>query len=226
MLGQAALAMWWNIVPAMREEFEHWHSHEHFAERLALPGFLRATRWADTDGGDGFFVLYELDRHEALHSPEYLARLNAPSDWSRRMMPHHRDMVRCQSRVIASAGAAVSAHAFTLRFGAKHGESTRLQQHLVHIVQSLPRDRGLAGAHFLHTEAAPVAATAEQALRGNADRAADWIVVVNGYELAQLHSLAAAVLSPQSLEAAGACTGVAVGFHSLRLSVARAERLA
>ncbi|WP_349741034.1 hypothetical protein [Roseateles cavernae] len=33
------------------QEFEHWHSHEHFPERLALPGFLRALRWADAGGG-------------------------------------------------------------------------------------------------------------------------------------------------------------------------------
>jgi len=57
MLGAAALAMWWDMAPDMRAEFEHWHTHEHFPERLALPGFMRASRWADAKGGDGFFVL-------------------------------------------------------------------------------------------------------------------------------------------------------------------------
>ena len=100
MACDAALAMWWDMAPAMRDAFEHWHSHEHFPERLALPGFRRASRWADAGAGEGFFVLYELATYEALTSPEYLARLNAPSDWSRRMMPHHRNMVRSQCRLL------------------------------------------------------------------------------------------------------------------------------
>lgn len=58
--GRGALAMWWDIHPAIRAEFEDWHTHEHFPERLALPGFLRGSRWADADGGAGFFVLYEV----------------------------------------------------------------------------------------------------------------------------------------------------------------------
>ncbi|HUG22283.1 MAG TPA: hypothetical protein VMN83_07135, partial [Albitalea sp.] len=76
MRGQAALAMWWDMAPGVCDEFEHWHSHEHFPERLALPGFQRASRWAEADGGEGFFVLYELATYEALVSAEYLASLN------------------------------------------------------------------------------------------------------------------------------------------------------
>lgn len=226
MPGQAALAMWWNIAPAMREEFEHWHSHEHFAERLALPGFLRASRWAEAHGGEGFFVFYELERHEALHSPEYLASLNSPSDWSRRLMPHHRDMVRCQTRVVASRGGTVAGHALTVRLSPAAGKSQALKERLLAMVDVLPHERGLSGAHFLQTDAPAIAATTEQALRGHADAAADWIFVVNGYEPAALRSLAGTALSAASLEAAGASAGVAVGLYALRLSVARADRVA
>ena len=44
LLGKAALAMWWDMSPDVNTEFQDWHSHEHFRERLAIPGFLRATR--------------------------------------------------------------------------------------------------------------------------------------------------------------------------------------
>jgi hypothetical protein len=66
MLGEAAVAMWWNMVPSQRAEFEDWHSHEHFPERMGIPGFLRGSRWAKVDGGEGFFVIYELDCYEKL----------------------------------------------------------------------------------------------------------------------------------------------------------------
>ena len=42
MLGSAALAMWWDMAPHMRDEFQHSHSHEHFPQRPSVSGFLRA----------------------------------------------------------------------------------------------------------------------------------------------------------------------------------------
>src|SRR5690242_17099324 len=104
LLGNAALAMWWDMSQARRVEFEHWHTHEHFPERLAIPGFRRATRWTSADAGEGIFVLYELADHGVLASSAYLARLNAPTPWSTRLMPEHRNMIRGQCRVLESHG--------------------------------------------------------------------------------------------------------------------------
>ena len=64
LLGQAALAMWWDVAPKVNAEFQDWHSHEHFRERLAIPGFKRATRWSSADGGEGVFQIYEMQAHE------------------------------------------------------------------------------------------------------------------------------------------------------------------
>src|SRR5436309_1291169 len=110
LLGQAALAMWWNMAPEHREEFEDWHTHEHFPERLRVPGFRRASRWTSADGGEGVFVLYEIGNHGVLSSPDYLARLNAPTPWSAKLMPHHRNMVRGQTKVLESVGAVIARH--------------------------------------------------------------------------------------------------------------------
>src|SRR3954454_12645272 len=104
LLGNAAVAMWWNIEPTMRSEFADWHSHEHFPERMSIPGFHRGSRWASTTNPGGFFVLYELAAYETLTSSGYLTRLNNPTPWSTKMMPHHRDMVRSQARIVMSYG--------------------------------------------------------------------------------------------------------------------------
>lgn len=223
MPGQAALAMWWDIAPDLRDEFEHWHSHEHFPERLALPGFQRASRWADAAGGEGFFVLYELATYDALVSPEYLARLNAPSDWSRRMMPHHRNMVRSQCRVLDSRGGTVAGHAVTVRVSPAAGSEDRLRDHLRSLVQELPARPGLAGAHLLLTDTPAIAATAEQRIRGLADRAADWIFVAIGYEPQALQVLTQSELSPAALHTAGAAAGATSAAYGLRLSMAADE---
>lgn len=220
MLGDAALAMWWDMAPDIREEFEHWHSHEHFVERLALPGFQRASRWAETNCGEGFFVLYELLTYDALVSPEYQARLNAPSDWSRKMMPHHRHMVRSQCRVLASRGGAVAGHVLTVRLSPVDGAEASLRIYLETLVQQLPAQPGVTGAHLLCTETPPIAPTIEQRIRGNADRAADWIFVANGYDALALQRLAESGLSAAALESAGAAAGAIVGTYGLRLSMA------
>ena len=99
LLGKAAVAMWWNIRAEQRSEFGDWHSHEHFPERLGIPGFRRGSRWTSALDAEGFFVLYELEQYETLTSKGYLDRLNAPTPWSTKMMPHHLNMVRSQCRV-------------------------------------------------------------------------------------------------------------------------------
>ncbi|MBK0392798.1 DUF4286 family protein [Ramlibacter algicola] len=211
--GSAALAMWWDMAPAMRAEFEHWHTHEHFPERLALPGFLRGSRWGSADGGDGFFILYETDTLDALTSPEYLARLNAPTPWSTQLMPHHRNMVRTLCNVVASHGAGVAGHACTVRFTVAADREAQVQAPLAAKLALLAMQAGVAGAHLLRSGvAAPK--TAEQAIRGNADQAADWIVLVTGYDLEAVRQAAAALVREP---------GAVVQLHSLALSMAAGD---
>ena len=206
LLGQAVLAMWWDVSPESRAELEHWHAHEHFPERLALPGFNRASRWTAADGGDAFFVMYELADHAVLASAPYVARLNAPSPWSTRMMPLHRGMVRTQCRVLLSHGAVTARHALTIRLSPMDAEA--LQRGLAELAAELVQRPGLVGLHLLRHEAPTLAATTEQQIRGNADRAADWIVVACGYDLAALRSLDAAELGETALPAMGAAPGM------------------
>jgi hypothetical protein len=187
LLGQAAVAMWWDIEPAQRAEFEHWHSHEHFPERLAIPGFRRGTRWANAKGGDGYFVIYELATYDTLTSPHYLERLNNPTPWSQKMMPHHRHMIRSQCRVIESAGVGVSGFALTLRFSQLPDDTA--SGGFARTLRELPAQRGIVGAHLLHTQTPAAAQTTEQKIRGG-DAVADWIVLVSGYDAKLLEALA------------------------------------
>jgi hypothetical protein len=205
LLGKAVLAMWWDVSAESRPELEHWHAHEHFPERLALPGFRRASRWTAVDGGEGFFVMYELEDHTVLASAPYVARLNAPSAWSTRMMPLHRGMVRSQCKVVHSHGAVTARHALTIRLSALDAQA--LQRGLGELAATVPQQPGLVGLHLLRHEAPALAATTEQQIRGNADRAADWAIVACGYDLAALRRLEAGELGEAALHALGAAPG-------------------
>jgi len=215
--------MWWDMAPAHRTEFEDWHTHEHFPERMGIPGFLRGSRWADADGGEGFFILYEMETYGTLVSPGYLASLNAPSPWSTKMMPHHRNMVRSQCRVLESRGGALSRHALTVRLAPEEGAADRLRDSLRALAGNLASRPGTSAGHLLQTETPKIAATTEQKIRGGADGTADWIFIACGYDRAVLENLAAAELGDEGLAKWGARAGAVRGLYTLSHSNTAAD---
>jgi hypothetical protein len=192
LLGKAALAMWWDITPAHRTEFEDWHTHEHFPERLGIPGFMRGSRWSGA--GEGYFILYELEAYETLTSPHYRERLNAPTPWSTKMMPHHRNMVRSQCRVLDSYGGGFGGSLLTLRFSPEASQGDSVRRALQELLGRVPNEAGLTSSHHLRTDTPAAAQTTEQKIRGG-DAAADWIVIVSGYDARALEDLAAGPLA-------------------------------
>lgn len=207
--------MWWNMVPEHRQEFEHWHSHEHFPERLGIPGFLRGSRWSDAGGGDGFFIMYELDNYETLSSEGYLSRLNSPTPWSTKMMPHHRDMVRSQCRVVSSVGGGMARYALTLRASPEPGSEEALGSYFATLSNEFVAAAGGVACHLLRTETPKIAATTEQQIRGGKDAVADWIVVAIGYDRTVLQDLQHGKLLQPAIEAAGARQGAIAGLYQL-----------
>lgn len=223
LLGPAAIAMWWDMAPAHRTEFEDWHTHEHFPERLGIPGFLRGSRWADAAGGDGFFVMYELDAYETLSSAHYLQRLNNPTPWSTRLMPHHSHMVRSLCRVLDSFGGGAARAMLTLRLSPAPGRDDELRHYLRGVLAALPQRPGLTGGHLLRTDTPAIAPTQEQKIRGGADAAADWVVLAGGYDTLALRGLLQAGLDAAALLAAGAAAAPQAGVYELRLAMTPAD---
>lgn len=219
LLGTAAVAMWWTIAPEQRVEFGDWHSHEHFPERMSIPGFRRGSRWTSTTEAGGFFVLYELQHYDVLTSTGYLDRLNAPTPWSTHMMPHHLGMVRSQCRIIASHGGGVATALATIRLSPARGRETELQEGLANILGSLAQRPGLTGAHLLLTDTPRTSGpTTEQQIRGK-DGAADWIVLLSGYDVDMVERTLDDQLSPSALAAAGARGDSVAGYYRLAFTM-------
>jgi hypothetical protein len=183
MPGKAAIAMWWDVPAEVQGEWEHWHTHEHMPERLSIPGFLRGSRWVSRSS---YFVLYEVADLDTLTGGAYLERLNNPTPWSRKMMPHHRNMVRSLCSVRARFGDGVGQALATLRLDAP-----------LNGLSALPERRGLSAALLL--ESRPMTGmpqTTEQKIRGG-DAEANWIALIGGYD-AQAVAITAKELAPQA----------------------------
>jgi hypothetical protein len=105
MTGTGFLAIWSSIDPALETEYLHWMTREHAIERVSVPGFLGVRMFrARRESERRYFILYRLADPAVVGSEAYLARLNAPTEWSSRIMPNLRDFVRGGGRVIAETG--------------------------------------------------------------------------------------------------------------------------
>ncbi|MFZ2389158.1 MAG: hypothetical protein WAW69_15280 [Polaromonas sp.] len=219
LLGKSAIAMWWDMAPEYRDEFEDWHSHEHFHERLGIPGFLRGSRWSNATGGNGFFVMYELEEYETLTSSHYLASLNAPTPWSTKMMPYHSNMVRSQCRVLESHGGGIARLALTLRLSPQQGLAEKLGSDLRRVSQEIRNRPGFTAGHLLQAQTPALAFTVEQKIRDRGDGTADWIFIVCGYDQSAMEKLRESVLNQDSLVRAGASHAQISAIYTLSHSI-------
>ena len=209
MLGRAAVAMWWDIAAEMQAEFEDWHSHEHMPERLGIPGFLRGTRWRSLSGASSYFVLYEVKDLKTMTGGAYLERLNDPTPWSRKLMPHHGNMVRTLCKVRARSGGGVGHALATVRLSPpRRGRGAIFRWLAEEAFPPLARGKGLTGAALLEGQPMP-GRTTEQEIRGR-DGEADSVLLVNGYD-------------PQAVEAAAG--ELCVALESRRTGCERAATL-
>jgi hypothetical protein len=186
---QAALLLLFDIAANAIAEHDDWHTREHLPERLAIPGFLRGSRWIATAGAPRYFVMYEVRDLATLASPSYLARLNSPTPWTAKMMKSYVGMQRTLCSVAASFGAGLGSTALLVRFAADPARRQILHDWLTKDV--LPRvlaQPGIASARVL-AAALDAGMTREQEIRGR-DGTLDSALLVTGYDAGTVAALA------------------------------------
>ncbi len=104
-MASALLAIWNAVTPDHETAFNAWYDGEHVPERLALPGFLSATRYRDAARAHYYCALYEAESTDSLSSPEYLARLADPTPATTAIMAQFRDMNRAVCSLEIDTGA-------------------------------------------------------------------------------------------------------------------------
>ena len=221
LLGKAAMILSFDVAAEAIAEHDDWHSHEHFHERMSIPGFLRGSRWVARSGQPNYFVMYEVENLDTLASPPYLERLNNPSPWTRKMMAQYRGMKRGFCRVICSYGFGLGQVGLLIRFSPEQKKETALRDWLSReLLPELPAQRGLVSAHLFATARQP-GLTVEQRIRGK-DAAIDWVLLVSGYAADPLDELAGKALATEELERHGA-TEVVSGSYQLVHSLTEGE---
>ena len=127
MRGAGFLAIWSDVEPVNLTDYRHWLTREHTTERVTTKGFL-ASRVFRAMRADiiRFFIVYELEAPEVLDGPAYLARLNAPTPWSQRIMPLLGNFIRGGGVMAARAGRGEGATLAALRLETLPNDPARL----------------------------------------------------------------------------------------------------
>jgi hypothetical protein len=222
LLGQAALAIWNDVVAGSEDEFNRWHLGEHLAERVGIPGFLRGRRYDVLHGIRQYFTLYETARPEVLNGADYLARLNDPTPATRRCIPLFRNNKRTACRVVLTLGHGVGGAVATLDLGPAPGRDPELRGWLTGaVLPALLGAHGVTGAHLLEADAGVTRVqAAEKALLDRPDDLARWVVLVEGTDGPVLERACAGLLPPEALVAHGATPDIDFGLYRLVLALA------
>ncbi len=218
LIGGGAVCIWHDLLPDALDDFYEWHNREHMPERIGIRGFRRGRRYIALHGKPQFFNLYEVDDAGVLGGADYLARLNDPTPWTRRVVPSFRNVARALCGVTYSDGAGEGGVMLTLRFDIappqRCGAAESLRERLLP-----PRvlDKGIAGVHLcIADEQASRIETAEKKARAGATEVPAWIVLIEGTSAAAVDAAGDALMSSLAADLGVAPSAIDRATYSLQ----------
>jgi hypothetical protein len=199
--ARGTMLLLFDVAAGAVAEHDDWHTHEHMPERLAIPGFLRGTRWTRAVAGPRYCVLYEVDTPAVLDSPAYRARLDNPTPWTAKMVSHYLGTRRTLCEVKDGDGDGIGSACLVVTFAPAQGRNDQLRERLVETLRPLAARRGLSAWRWLEN-ALPAAMTREQSIRGR-DGVVDSALWITGYDVDAVASLAEAEFGAQRMHEFG-----------------------
>jgi hypothetical protein len=223
--GKGCFVGWYDLKPGCDADHDHWHTHEHMIERVAIAGFLRGCRYRSLTGSPRTCVIYHVAEVRTLNSPPYLARLNDPTPWTNRTLQRFDGMNRTMCSVVSSHGLGLGGYLLTIQLSPQPGEAPALQSWLSDdALPQLAASAGLCAAHLLTGDQdVSNTPTEEKALRGAPDAVADWVLLVEGYDQSALEQARAGLLGRDGLFGHGAAENPVAGLYTLDFSLSEDE---
>src|SRR5215475_460249 len=176
--GKGMLLTSMDLDAADEPDFSRWYDREHLEERVAIEGFLEARRYVAHSGSPKFLFLYSTRTIEVLDSAPYRARLNNPTEWSKKTMARFKNMIRVVARITASRGTGRGAVLGILRLRPQAGHEGDLRAALKERLDPAKLD-GIISMHLIESDAKLSGPTTEIPAAGGA-AASDWFVLIDG----------------------------------------------
>lgn len=205
LLGQGMLVTFTEVPEAWEAEFNEWYDREHIAERVALPGFRRARRYAAAEDTEHprYAALYETVDVSDLRAPAYLDLLADQSPWSKKVMAEFTLFDRLTCRVVVDRAQGIGGAVSMLRFVPPADVGPELLGWLEK--KALPLATGQPGmvggwamVNDLDTAHAPAARRGEAVPE---DAPVEWLVVLEGADTRTTDSVAREIMAGDEGEA-------------------------
>src|SRR3954469_14385329 len=82
--ARAVLVVEIEVAESDVDDLNRWYDDKHVPERLAMPGFVSARRFASTEKPGRFLAIYELEGPEAASSDRYMETAHSlETEWDR-----------------------------------------------------------------------------------------------------------------------------------------------
>jgi hypothetical protein len=216
--GKGMLLTSMDIDPAEEANFNRWYDYEHLEERVAIDGFLEARRYVAHAGSPKYLCLYSTTTIDVLDSAAYRARLDNPTDWSKKTMAQFKNMIRAVARITASRGTGRGAVLGIVRYRPHTGEGDALRNQLKDRLK--PDSDGIIAMHLLESDAKLSGPTPEIPSAGKAGHG-DWFLLIDGTNVNAITAVLAARFTGTS--APGNCELVTSGIYDLMWDLAKSD---
>jgi hypothetical protein len=191
--GQAFLGIWHGLVAGHEQDFDCWHTYEHMPERAGIPGFKFARRYMNWDLPDRVcFTMYEGAHLETFRSPGYLARLNAPTEWTRRISAVQTHFLRGGFETVSSMGAGIGGAIGTYRLQLASDARAQILKLVRHACVEALGLHGVVGVHLGSAQRDITSVkTAETAARASSgvENSLDAVVLIESIGFEEAHAL-------------------------------------
>jgi hypothetical protein len=210
------LCAWFDLSAEDRQSVCAWHDREHLGERLSLPGFRLGRRFVALTGSPEYLIIYDVDALTVLASPAYIARLNAPTPWTRDSLGRFRNSIRSVATVDVSRCVGLGGFVLSVRLAAER--PAQLLDGLVKILAVIERQPGIVAVRLARCDAALSAVpTEEQKQVPGGVAMAAWIVFVEAIAPAVLDDVRTRYLAGAWLRHHGAADPIARGTYRTQI---------
>ncbi len=216
------LTIWTDIALQDRDECDRWYIKKHIAERMRVPGWLRARRFtaATPDTHPQTMALYEIASVDNLLSDRYLALQRNVDAQDQRMRAAFRNVARAALLLTHSIGPGDGGVVVSVRFWAPPDANDRVAARELLVERVMPQlaaMEGVTGVHLLAASQELRARMDEHRKSGINDAQVDWVLLLEATEEDRADAACGQLLDHENAAEVG-LTAAVVGAYRLMYS--------
>lgn len=215
--GKGMLITFTQVPMRDERDFNEWYNREHIDERINLPGFHRARRYVAVRASPKYLATYECDSAADLATPGYLSLLANQTPWSQAVMARFTHFHRLTLRIQVDHTHGVGGTIAMIRFVPDPRRRKALVEWLSG--QALPKATkrpgmlgASAGENDLEVANAPLQ---DKSMDHPKAEEAEWVVMLEGADVAAVGSAARSLFTPSRLRHFGVEAAPVIGTYRL-----------